>query len=162
MLQYGIPYSHWHGKVGYSPKEERLVFRVGSPLQFAIGRYVGNATPAPRKWYVWGDSHKHAEIYGTEGALVYVEDLISANKVGLAGHTSIPLFGTEFHTPHTYAAVTTEKPIYLWLDADQEIRTRKKALWLEAIVNRGVKVIVTKHDPKELSYEEICKTIRSA
>src|SRR5574343_981933 len=41
VVQYGLPISYWSPFTGYSEAEERLVFRVGNPLQFSIGRYVG-------------------------------------------------------------------------------------------------------------------------
>lgn len=92
LLQYGLGYKYWQEHCGYSESEQRLVFTVGTPTQFSIGRYLGedlstgsgirrdhqarprgkdsglqdNPPPevrkAPRKWHAWGDCHKHAEV----------------------------------------------------------------------------------------------------
>lgn len=162
LLQYGLPYSYWQESIGYSPSQERLVFTVGQPLQFSIGRYVGDAarTSTPRKWYVWGDSHKHVELIrpadGIDGSpVVLVEDLISAHKVANAGFSSVPLFGTIVHPCHLYYLLSTNANVVLWLDKDQELAVRKRALQLESLINRPVKVVVTDKDPKELSFDTI-------
>ena len=173
LLQYGLPWSHWKESTGYSPSEERLVFRVGEQstnvLQFSIGRYTPEKQSdggsfqrrggtvvdrTPRKWYVWGDSHRHCEVVGRGESVVLVEDLISAHKVGQVT-TAIPLFGTEIHKPHLYYLMNEGKPVWLWLDKDQEGTVKKKAMKLQAMINQPVNIVVTDHDPKELSFEDI-------
>ena len=156
VLQYGIPWHHWKESCGYSPKEERLVFRVGE--QFSIGRYVGNHPESNRKWYVWGDCHKHCEVLrqpeATGSSVVLVEDLISANKVSFVT-TSIPLFGTKIHPCHLYYLQNSNENIVLWLDKDQELNVKKQSSRLAALLGRNVKIIVTDNDPKLLSNEQI-------
>lgn len=160
LLQYGLPYSHWKDSIGYSPGWQRLVFEVQDEayLAFSIGRYFGDK--GKRKWYVWGDSHKHAHVLrGTnddsKSPIVLVEDLISANKVAAAGHTCIPLFGTNVHNPALYYLINENKPIVLWLDKDQQLNVKKQALWLQSVVNVPVKIVTTDLDPKVLSFKEI-------
>jgi len=41
LLQYGLPLSYWQKHCGYSEKENRLVFTVGTPTRFSIGRLLG-------------------------------------------------------------------------------------------------------------------------
>ena len=165
LLQYGIPWHHWKENCGYSPKEQRLVFRVGEhnrkgALAFSIGRYVGGRSEGhePRKWYVWGDCHKHCEVLrqpdATGSSVVLVEDLISANKVSFST-TAIPLFGTKIHPCHMYYLQNSNEDIVLWLDKDQELNVKKQAVQLAALIGRNVKVITTDNDPKLLSNEQI-------
>lgn len=189
LLQYGLPWSYWKESLGYSPKEGRLVFDVGNPLDFSIGRYIEeldqggalrrggelpvlgtkgqessykspSSTPNQdkpvRKWFVWGDCHKHTEVVGAErdGPIVLVEDLISAHKVGQVT-TAVPLFGTKLYPCHIHTLINKNKPVVLWLDKDQELNVKKQAWQLESVINRPVKVVITDKDPKELSFESI-------
>lgn len=186
LLQYGLPWSHWKDSIGYSEKEQRLVFELSyeGALAFSIGRYLPAVAPAvntplqpaggdslhgtrtPRKWYVWGDSHKHCHVLpGTNqtecNPIVLVEDLISANKIAVAGFTSLPLFGVEIHPCHLYYLYNSKQPVVLWLDKDQEQQSRRKALRLESLISRSVRTITTDNDPKLLAFKEIYETIRS-
>ena len=162
LLQYGLPWSYWKDQIGYSPKEERLVFLVGTPTQFSIGRYVGVREPAPRKWYVWGDSHKHCEVVGSgRGPVVLVEDLVSAHIVAAAGYTSVPLFGTQIHKPHLYYLMQEQRPVVLWLDKDQQGTITRKAASLQTLINQPVSTVVTDKDPKSLTFKEINDGIQS-
>lgn len=111
----------------------------------------------PRKWYVWGDSHKHCEVVGRQhehGPIVLVEDIVSAHKVGQV-FTSVPLFGTQIHPCHIYYLANETKDVSLWLDKDQELNVKKQALRLESLISKPVKIVITDKDPKSLSYEEI-------
>lgn len=162
LLQYGLPMSHWKEIVGFSPAHQRLVFQVGTPFQFSIGRYVGTPKPGTKKWYVWGDCHKHAEILNDQGpTIVLVEDLISAHKVAEAGHVAIPLFGTQVHNPVLYYLLNSVKPVVLWLDKDQEGNVKKTAIRLQSIINRPVSLVVTDKDPKCLSLETIQESLNA-
>jgi len=172
LLQYGLPWSYWKDQIGYSPSEERLVFLVGSPTQFSIGRYVGNSSQLgmalperpPRKWYVWGDSHRHAEIVGAapgsdnpeaQDKIVLCEDLVSAHKIANAGYIAMPLFGVNWHPCHVYYLMQEQRPVVLWLDKDQAGTIMRKAVGLQALVGCPVRTVVTDNDPKSLSFTEI-------
>lgn len=155
LLQYGLPYSYWAPMLGYSPSSERLVFQVGQPTAFSIGRYVGTNHPDSRKWYVWGDCHKHAELIGDGSIVVLVEDLISAHKVAAAGYLAISLFGTHVHNPVIYYLLTTDKPVVLWLDNDQAFNVKKQALRLSSLIPQPVNIINTEKDPKCLPLSTI-------
>ena len=159
LLQWELPYSYWKENIGYSPKEERLIFRVGSPqLAFSIGRYlpVGEPTERPRKWYVWGNPDRHCEVVGArpDGEIILVEDLISANKVGQVSEC-IPLFGTVVHNAVLYYLMNSNKPVKFWLDKDQESPVKKKAVQLQSLIDRPVDIIITDKDPKCLDLKKI-------
>jgi len=162
LLQYGLPWSYWKDQIGFSPAESRLIFQVGKPMQFSIGRYVGNAVPAPRKWYVWGDPHRHCEVVGSGKTVVLVEDLISAHKIAAScpDVESIPLFGVELHKPHMYYLLNENKPVVFWLDKDQQGSIMRKAMRLQALTGRAVSVVSTERDPKELTREELNENLR--
>lgn len=152
LLQWGLPYSYWK-TIGFSPKENRLIFLVGNPHQFSIGRYLGD-DKTKRKWYVWGDCHTHAETFGQGEVMVVVEDLISAHKLGQITR-AMPIFGTMLHTPHKYFLQQQRQPVVLWLDADQRHKMPKMAAGLSSLLNVPVKVITTEHDPKAYSLSQL-------
>lgn len=179
LLQYGLPMSYWRPYVGFSPKDSRLVFTCGDPAFFSIGRYIeheGNsevrqregstlhgvaASRAARKWFVWGDSHKHAICYGDQDAgttVALVEDVISAHKVGRLA-IAIPLFGTVVHPCHIQLCKHIGLPIKLWLDKDQQGTTYKKAAHISMYTGLPVEVVHTDKDPKELDLETIKGTL---
>ena len=176
LLQYGLPWSYWKDQIGYSPTEERLVFLVGSPTQFSIGRYVGNSSQlgmalpssTPRKWYVWGDSHRHAEIVVPAGdsgiaakdkPIILCEDLVSAHKIANAGYIAMPLFGVNWHPCHVYYLMQEHKPIVLWLDKDQAGSIMRKAMGLQALTGCAVSSMSTDKDPKALTFSEITQCL---
>jgi hypothetical protein len=174
LLQYGLPYSYWKESVGYSAEENRLIFRVGDPLQFSIGRLIETGESSPllrrpgelpldgrnsakrRKWYVWGNSHSHCEIVneGCASPITLVEDLISAHKVGQVA-TAIPLFGTAIHPCHLWYLQTAKRSIVLWLDKDQEQSVKKQATWLQLMTSVPVSIKITDDDPKKYSINQI-------
>lgn len=163
LLQFGLPYSYWKEYTGYSEEAgKRLVFDVGSPLAFSIGRLLEPESKHSRKWFVWGDCHKHCEVLGDDhrsSRIVLVEDLVSAHKVGQV-NTCIPLFGTKVYPAHLYYLINSNKPVVLWLDKDQELNVKKQALQLESIIDKPVSIVLTDKDPKSLTYEEINESLR--
>lgn len=172
ILQYGLPISHWLPYCGYSEKEQRLVFKVGNPLSFSIGRFIPTNDDYKdavafsnhekrRKWYVWGDSHKHCEGFGAGkgSSIVLVEDIISAHKIGEVNEC-VPLFGTQLHPCHIYYLQHAAKPVILWLDKDQVEHMNKLGLRLSTLINQPVTIKVTDKDPKELSFDFIKEVTR--
>lgn len=160
LLQYGLAFSYWREHVGWSPIHSRLIFKVGNPLAFSIGRYIplGDADPNNfPKWRTWGNSHKHTEVissFDCRGCTVLTEDLISAHKVGQVAK-AVPIFGTRVHPCHLDYLGTTEGRIVLWLDKGQEEHIRKEALRMESIINRPVETMITFDDPKDLTFNHI-------
>ena len=156
LLQYGLSYQYWKNSVGYSPYHERLVFTVGNPHAFSIGRYVGSHPETSRKWWAFGNVHKHAEVIdqGNIAKLVLVEDIVSAHKVAQVA-AAMPLFGVEVHPCHQLAAQIDDRPLVLWLDHDQSENTYRKATRLMAVTGKKVEVVVTPKDPKEYEVSTI-------
>lgn len=165
LIQWGLPWSYWKETIGFSPYFSRLVFLVGKPVAFSIGRLIPELIQEPtkeashaskRKWFVWGDCHKHVEVYGKGKTIVLVEDLISAAKIGQAEIAqAIPLFGTAISNATLYYLMQEQKPITLWLDKDQQETVYHKAAKLQSIVGQPVKVVISNSDPKSYSTQEL-------
>ncbi len=170
LLQYGLPMSYWKPHVWWREEDSRLVFTVGEPVQFSLGRHIpmavaeGRSFPIgkpdshfPRKWFVWGNCHKTPHVFGdyrTSKEVVLVEDLISAHKIGTVG-TAISLFGTRIFDSVVPALRHIRLPVVLWLDKDQEGTLQRKCQWLAALTNLPVRYVVTDKDPKELPIVKI-------
>lgn len=153
LLQFGLSYAYWRTQIGWSAQHQRLVFAVGDPLQFSIGRYFGD-DENNRKWHVWGDYHKHVEVVGKGNTIVLVEDVISQHKVGQ--HTeSLCLYGTKISDATMYYLCQQKRPVILWLDSDQKEHLFKRALNLQSIIGAPVTTITTDRDPKMVSNEDI-------
>jgi hypothetical protein len=153
LLQYGLPYSYWQARCGYSEKEGRLIFLIGSPPAFALGRCndVGAS-----KWKVYGDKSSYVEVVSEQlsGKVVLVEDVVSAHKVGQVA-TCIPLFGTSIGDRVIAKLQDLNRPVVLWLDRDQYVNLSKKMGRLQALLSPEVDYISTRKDPKEYTAEEI-------
>lgn len=163
LLQYGLGFSYWKPFVGWSEKDSRLVFTVGNPTQFSIGRFIPSeeGTTSTRKWFVWGESHTRAHVYGDyrqSKTVVLVEDLISAHKIGQI-QSCIPLFGTKVFDACIPVLRHIGLPVTIWLDADQQGTIQKKASNLSLITGLPVSYRFTKDDPKSLSLENIKKEL---
>jgi hypothetical protein len=170
LLQWGLPWSYWKETIGFSPYSSRLVFCIGKPMAFSIGRFIPelvqesgetSGSTNKRKWFVWGDCHKHAEIYGEGETIVLVEDHISAAKVGQTQEAvAIPLFGAVVHNPVLYYLMQEQKPVTLWLDKDQHGMVYHKAAKLQSIINQPVRVVVSDQDPKRYSINDLKDLIK--
>ena len=160
LIQYELGFQYWKEIVGYSEAQQRLIFRIGEPLAFSIGRYVGDNEQIQKrmKWRAFGDPHKHVEIIRTQDnptAIVLVEDIISAHKVAQLNVAAMPLFGSKLHNPHIYYLTQQELPIIIWLDKDQAQYTPHMAARLQNITGLPVSIITTEKDPKSVSFDEM-------
>lgn len=153
LLQYGLGLKYWQPYCGYSEKQERLIITVGDPIEFSIGRWMGEES-VKRKWWAYGDCHKTAHIFGDGEHIVLVEDLISAHKVGQIT-SCIPLFGTRVFDSVVSALKLYQKPVIMWLDKDQQDHARKRAARLSMLTGCDVRYIFTEKDPKECSFQQI-------
>lgn len=151
LLQYGLSYSYWKAHCGYSEKENRLIFPIGSPTRFAAGR---NLDPmGASKWKIYGDKSSYVEVLGEQLSreVVLVEDIVSAHKVASNGTLCIPLFGTAIGDLVLKRLITLGKPVALWLDSDQYIHLPKKLARIQTLTGLKARSITTKLDPKECS-----------
>lgn len=155
LLLYGLPWSYWKNSLGWSEAHSRLVFTVGNPTKFSIGRYIQSGEEVKRKWRVWGESHKEAHEVGHGEKVVVVEDWISANKIATTDSISLCLFGTTFHPCHIKYLQEKNLPVYLWLDYDQRHTMPLRAMSLQSLINTPVQFICTEQDPKNLSQQQI-------
>jgi len=166
LLQYGLGWKYWSPFVGWSEAHQRLVFTVGEPTGFSVGRFLGDAEAfdrPPRKWYVWGNSHERAHVvgYGTTGPVtVVVEDLISAHKVGQVT-PCIPLFGTRVFASAVATLRNIGLPVLMWLDKDQENHAVKRADQLAMLTGLAVRYVSTDSDPKCLTSSKIGEIVNS-
>jgi hypothetical protein len=153
LLQYGLSYTYWKPFTGYSPKENRLVITVGTPVRFSQGRAL---TVGDRKWRNWGNGHSFVETLREEvpGPVILVEDIISAHKVSQHAPT-IPLFGTSINDLVVKELQRLDRPVKLWLDDDQYQLLPKKINRLQTFLDHPVTYIHTDRDPKAHSLEQI-------
>lgn len=164
LLQYNLPFSYWNPFIGWSERDERLVFTVGTGPEFSIGRFLHpphtpykDGAKQPRKWWVWGNSHRTPHIIGDTSKasqIVLVEDIISAHKVGQRV-PSVCLFGTSVFPSCIPVLRFLKLPIVMWLDKDQEGTLQRKCNTLASMTNLPVRYITTKDDPKLHSVNQI-------
>lgn len=164
LLQYGLPFSYWSPFIGWSEKDQRLVFFVGTGPEFSIGRFLPRqpVEKSPRKWFVWGNSHKTPHIIGNTheaSQIVLVEDLISAHKVGQRV-PSLCLFGTSVFPSCIPVLRFLKLPIVMWLDKDQEGTLQRKCNTLASMTNLPVRYVTTKDDPKLHSVKQIEEVLK--
>lgn len=165
LLQFGLPYRYWLPFVGWSEKDSRLVFTVGTPTEFSLGRFIpkSDGETNKRKWYVWGDCHQTPHIFGdysNSKEIVLVEDLISAHVLGQYT-ASIPLLGTKVFDSIYPALRHIKLPIVIWLDKDQEHTMPSKAHTISLITGLPVRYVVTNEDPKLCNQQSILTAINS-
>lgn len=158
LLQYGLPYSYWKTYCGFTPRENRLIFTVGNPTAFSVGRNL--SVDGGTKWKIYGDKTGYVEVVGARDSakVVVVEDLISAHKVGQVV-MSIPLFGTNIHDGVIKELKHINRPVVLWLDNDQYIHLPKKMARLQGLLDLPVMCVRATKDPKEYSVKEIGEMI---
>lgn len=158
LLQYQLPMSYWQAYCGYSPAQERLIFTVGNPTRFSIGRAISGFSRAvgATKWKVYGDKSSYVEVVSEHLSeqVVLVEDIISAHKLGTIT-SSIPLFGTIIGDNVVKKLQELKRPVRLWLDQDQYSLLPKKIGRLQALLGVPVSHVTTRKDPKGYSTDEL-------
>lgn len=171
LLQYGLSLRYWQKYCGYSEKDQRLIFTVGEPTEFSIGRWIGDGEEvrreegsvvshmggSRRKWFAYGDMHKTAHVFGTpetSECIVLVEDIVSAHKVSQVA-ACIPLFGTNIFQSVISVLRLYRKPVILWLDNDQKQYLIKRSNRLSVLTGCEVNYRITEKDPKAYSINQI-------
>lgn len=153
LLQYGLPMSYWKAYCGFTEKENRLIITHGNPVYVSVGRSLDLGAS---KWKIYGDKTSRVETLSRQLSkeVVLVEDLVSAHKVAQVT-SCIPLFGTAIFDLVIKELRALERPVTLWLDADQYSLLPKKMGRLQALLNVPVRHICTPKDPKSYSVVEI-------
>jgi DNA primase len=137
--------------------QERLIVSItrNDKVVFWQGRKFGLMGP---KYLSWGKVPWDPPLaFGDKGPIVFVEDVVSAIKVGHIA-TGVPLFGSYVSANALKWASEQLKPIGLWLDPDKRRESLVQALKATAT---GVRVytLTSDKDPKEHTDEDIRRTV---
>lgn len=97
---------------------------------------------------------KPCKKYGTNpDILVFVEDVISAVKVGRVA-TAIPMLGSSV-LPSWWDEAIGYKRVIIWGDRDKAVDNTKQARRASEILGKTVENIITSKDPKEYNNNDI-------
>lgn len=154
LLKYGITQEDINTyKLGWCPSNHTLIL-VNTP-NYWQGRNFSNGAKYLSK------GRKPLIFYGNGDILVCVEDVISAIKINKANKnvTSIPLLGSSIPLELTETILERFKIVRLWLDRDKATEAVKMARNLKQ-QNIDIEVIITEHDPKDYSLQEIDSIIK--
>jgi ribosomal protein S27AE len=91
--------------------------------------------------------------FGDGNTLVFVEDIISAIKVGRQ-YTAVPMLGSKPKTDWWKYAQGYDK-VVIWGDRDKATDNIRLARKAREITGKQVQTIITEKDPKEYNNEEI-------
>lgn len=136
----------------WSEQEQKLYFMLDNgAYQY---RYFGNNKDHP-KWVGYGITDNLMHITGVGStSLVLVEDIISAVKVGHISPT-LCLFGSNISLKRLATLkLLGYNEVIIWLDWDKKEYAIKAAQLAQSIGLQS-RVIHTKLDPKEYSYDDI-------
>lgn len=157
------------GDTYISPSRMRLVFKETDTSGFTgyIGRDITEKHKAKAvNYYTDGGRLKNVVLSAfSSGAIVLVEDILSAEKVrsavspirypagGLASQ-AISLNGTTGSASLTLACV--DQDVVIWLDGDEAgVNGAIKLIKDLRLLSKSVKIVVGDKDPKEYTYTEI-------
>lgn len=150
----------------WSEHLQRLIFPIysseGRELLAWQGRYFGTDRAKP-KWFSYGKLDTVFHIFNRErsrGSLVVVEDIVSAIKLGKVGHAVMPLFGSYISQKKMASLKLLTAHLTIWLDPDkykEAVKFCKEA----NIISLPCTVVNTDKDPKEVSFEELDRTLKS-
>lgn len=152
--------------VMWSESMQRLIFPVyGSGNLIAWqGRsfHLGNQAVAKiPKWFGKGNLKDTFNILGKGNKLIICEDIISAIKVSKCGVMTMPLYGSFIgreRFKRLFKLFGGEVEVWVWLDYDKAKEATKESK-LGVLCGLNCNTIITKLDPKEMSYEEIKNTM---
>jgi Zn ribbon nucleic-acid-binding protein len=94
-----------------------------------------------------------ASLYPQQDTIVFVEDVISAVKVGRVA-TAVPMLGAAV-LRDWWKHTTPYKRVILWGDRDKASQNITLAKRASELIGKRVEVLVTEKDPKEYSTIEI-------
>lgn len=128
----------------------------GDRLISYTGRYFGS-NPHHPKYISKGDKHTYMHVFGpkvsAESPIIFVEDFISAIKVGRQ-YTTVPLFGTSVPSRWFISVGIVAPCLRFWLDFNASLtalnHANKARQWVQ---NTGT--IISERDPKDYNDKEI-------
>jgi len=155
--------------MGYSKRLDRLILPVynisNKKLIYWQGRNLGIVTKENPKYINIRDKEAKNVYFrvacnsNIDNIVVVVEDILSAIKVGRTLN-SIALLGS--YVADSLVSVLKEyNDVYIWLDYDKKITSIKYSNRLNILLNKKVKSLVTKKDPKEYATKIIKETIKN-
>jgi len=177
LQRYGITYAEMdrHDFL-FSPEKQYLIFPVynifGSLLMWQA-RYFGSNPKHPKyitrgvkdvlhivgkpdRSFLTPDHYVETKPRLEDGTIVLVEDLLSAIKVGRVC-SAMPLWGSHLSVNTAHRLSLQFKKAVLWLDYDKRQEAVKIALERSMVL--PVHVVITQHDPKTYTEEEIREKI---
>jgi hypothetical protein len=144
-------------KLLWSPKLERLIFPYYSPDDNKLLAWQGRSFRSDRvKWYGKGHLDELIHLIGYKPAtkrIILVEDIVSAIKVGRV-EAAMPIFTSKLKTEKLVELRKKTDSLVVWYDPDAMDNAVEDALKVSNFGFR-VKVIKSKHDPKEHNMSEI-------
>lgn len=107
------------------------------------------------KWFGKGNFKDIFNILPGKRTLVLTEDIVSAIKVNMAGHASMPVYGSTIKNRFERLYKLGYRDVIIWLDPDMHTKVIKEIRWAHGINTR---IIFSDKDPKDYSLQEIvCK-----
>jgi hypothetical protein len=152
MARYGLAYDH---------DRDCLLFPLGvGEFKTWAARYFGTAINHP-KALTFGPREHHAVYIHEKGvpkdAIVFVEDCVSAIKVGRLVH-AYPLLGSYVSQGQLKRAAGEFATVYVWLDRDKA-KESVVACSTASLYHKPFVPIITEKDPKEYSDAEIAEIL---
>jgi len=144
-------------RIGWSDNLRRLILPVVDNQTRRLTYWQGRSFTKGQPKYV-NTSLRSANplfVCGSNPPVVFVEDILSAIKVGRVA-IGIALLGSYFKRE---ALKYVDNKSYIWLDNDKRMACIKLCSDLSTLQGFPVKGIYTERDPKEYSEEEIRKLI---
>lgn len=143
MAHYGVCYSH---------PRERLILPLdgqGTHSSSWVGRYFGSDITKP-KYHQQGpkDCTFVADAVGNSSVLIFVEDWISAVKVGRK-FASTPLLGSYINVKTLKRVSDRFSSLGVWLDPDMRKRSVQEAFSCTVATSLDVFNVFSDKDPKE-------------
>lgn len=147
----------------WQPKRERLVlpFKENGKIICFQGRYFGRDPMASR--YITFGKRRHFNVFderGDSSPLVFVEDYISAIKIGRS-YAGYPILGSIVSDSALESARRRWKQVVVWLDSDK-VQNAYKAVLRARFMGLDAHRVYTEKDPKEYSDREILSLINES
>lgn len=104
------------------------------------------------KWIGKGNFKNIFNILPGRSTLILTEDIISAIKVNMVDHASMPVYGSTIKNRFERLYKLGYRDVIIWLDGDMHSKVVKEVIYAHGINTR---IIFSDKDPKEYSLKEI-------